>query len=465
MIAQPRDLVEAIAHVRRAGAPRPDGAAPSEAAKPATVILPVDQAEELFAPENTEGAAFCSIVAGALDTDSDVLVLLTIRSDAYARLQADPSLGAARQRLFNLAAIPAGWLKEVIEGPAKLARPPLAVEPELTQALLADLASADALPLLAFTLERLQTDYGRDGKLTVADYRERLGGIAGANQAGVAAAIGPWPDPHRLALARRLFIPALVQIDQDGVRRRIASRRDVPAEAQILADAFVEQRILIADRRRLDGAEIETLEVAHEAILRQWPTLAAWIAEEGEALAVLAGVRSAARDWRAHQGGAAWLVHGGERLKAAQATLARAISLFERIRPRGAVAAPGGQFVGRPGRRRLQGVAAGACACPSRRPGVGWLDLSRDAWVDADRLPTLPTVRELGRQACSGSAGDELPGLRQGNQRLPCHAGGPGGPVHDGLARLRAGPLPARGARAPGRGPSLRAVEVRCHGR
>jgi formylglycine-generating enzyme required for sulfatase activity len=360
VIAQPRDLVEAIAHVRRAGAPRPDGAAPSEAAKPATVILPVDQAEELFAPENTEGAAFCSIVAGALDTDSDVLVLLTIRSDAYARLQADPSLGAARQRLFNLAAIPAGWLKEVIEGPAKLARPPLAVEPELTQALLADLASADALPLLAFTLERLQTDYGRNGKLTVADYREKLGGIAGAIQAGVAAAIGPWPDPHRLALARRLFIPALVQIDQDGVRRRIASRRDVPAEARSLADAFVEQRILIADRRTLDGAEIETLEVAHEAILRQWPTLAAWIAEEGEALAVLAGVRSAARDWRAHQGGAAWLVHGGERLKAAQATLARedfAGASDQAMRAYVAACRAAERRATR-GRRRLQGVAA-----------------------------------------------------------------------------------------------------------
>jgi len=388
-IAQPRDLIEAMATLRRAAAPRPDGGAQSGAAKPATFILPVDQAEELFAPENAEGAAFCSVVAGALEGDSDVLLLLTIRSDAYGRLQADPSFGTAQQRLFNLPAVPAGSLKEVIEGPAKLARPPLAVEPELTQALLADLSSADALPLLAFTLERLLTDYGRDSKLTVADYREKLGGIAGAIQAGVAAAIGPWPDPHRLALARRLFIPALVQIDHDGVRRRIASRGDVPAEAQGLAAAFVEQRILIADRRTVDGTEIETLEVAHEAILRQWPTLAAWIAEEGEALAVLAGVRSAARDWRAHQDDAAWLVHRDERLGAAQATLAREdfAGASDPAMRDYIVACRAAERRATRGRRRLQGVAA--VLALGLIAGLGWA-----GWTYRAALGSLLTAYE-----------------------------------------------------------------------
>ena len=58
--------------------------------------------------------------------------------------------------------------------------------PGLTHALLADIGSAvrDALPLLAFTLERLYLEYGGRGQLMLADY-EALGRIKGSIEAAV----------------------------------------------------------------------------------------------------------------------------------------------------------------------------------------------------------------------------------------------------------------------------------------
>jgi tetratricopeptide (TPR) repeat protein len=111
-----------------------------------------------------------------------------------------------------------------------------------------------------------------------------------------------------------------VQVDQDGVKRRVAKKGDIPAETRELADRFVEQRLLVAHE---DG-----LEVAHEAILRQWPALAGWISEEAAALNVLDGVRAAAADWRrrgseTRRKGGDWLVHRGLRLKDSLAIVSR----------------------------------------------------------------------------------------------------------------------------------------------
>jgi formylglycine-generating enzyme required for sulfatase activity len=289
-------------------------------AKPPTLIIPLDQAEELFGADHAERAKFCEIVSEAITQDGNALLVATIRSDSYESLQ--NGLLPDRQTPFTLPAISAGSFQEIIEGPARLAKPPLSVEPALTQQLLTDLNAADALPLLAFTLERLQSQYGADGKLTLTDYRDKLGGLSGAIQSAVNAVLGAQPRKNELALARRLFVPSLVQVDQDGVKRRVARRQDLPAEVQTLADRFVAQRLLVTDAANI--------EVAHEAILRQWPALSGWITEERGALVVIDSVRAAAREWRDHaerrgnQRGESWLAHRGDRLKDAEKIAARA---------------------------------------------------------------------------------------------------------------------------------------------
>jgi len=62
----------------------------------------------------------------------------------------------------------------------------LRLEPGLSQRLVADTQTGDALPLLAFTLRELWERYGRDGDLTLAEYK-RLGGLEGSMQRRLSA--------------------------------------------------------------------------------------------------------------------------------------------------------------------------------------------------------------------------------------------------------------------------------------
>jgi len=101
---------------------------------------------------------------------------------------------------------PAGY-SEVITGPARRATAAgrrLTVEPALVDQLLGETAEgADALPLLALTLERLYRDFGADGDLTVAEY-EAIGGLARVVQTEVDSLLAT--DLTGPEIARHLFV-------------------------------------------------------------------------------------------------------------------------------------------------------------------------------------------------------------------------------------------------------------------
>jgi formylglycine-generating enzyme required for sulfatase activity len=281
--------------------------------KPPTIVLPIDQAEEAFSTENAEGPIFARLIEEAMHKDGNFVAVATIRTDSYEGLQ--KGMVPEYQVVMTLPPLPLGSFKEVIEGPAKLAAPALVVEAALTEELLRDIDDRDAMPLLAFTLERLQGLRGEDQSLCLADYRNKLGGLSGAIESAFRQVFGGAPSKDDLEATRRLFIPALVQVEADSIRRRVARREILTSQAESLANRLVEQRLLISDNG--------TLEVAHEAILRQWRPLNGWIMEERESLVTLDAVRAAARDWGAEGRETSWLLHRGERLKEAEIITAR----------------------------------------------------------------------------------------------------------------------------------------------
>jgi WD40 repeat protein len=321
-----------------------------------TIVLPIDQAEELYTSEaGDEARLLLELIRGILSppgqgrdpsmTDQQVpFVLLSIRSDSYERLQTDPHLEPVKQYLFSLPPIPKEAYKEIIEGPAArhtAARRALSIDPLLTQSLLAEAGGADALPLLAFTLERLLLEHGGDGYLSLGDY-QTLGGVEGSIEAAIQAAFAspdrkpPIPrDPsEREALLRQGLVPWLARIDPDTEerKRRIASWAEIPPPAQPLLERLVEQRLLVRDRRLTEDDEAQTtvvVEVAHEALLRRWPLLRRWLDEEAEALKAIEGARRAAAEWVRHERQDAWLVHGGERLRSVEGLLRQ--SAFDRL--------------------------------------------------------------------------------------------------------------------------------------
>ena len=137
------------------------------------IVIPIDQAEELFANGNAEQLALCKTLEDAVKSDGNTLIVATVRTDSYEALQ--NGLLRDLQSVFTLPRIPVGQFHSIVEGPARLAKPPLKIEPALTQRLLDDLDSADALPLAAFTLERLFRAHGEGDALKLEHY-EALGG-------------------------------------------------------------------------------------------------------------------------------------------------------------------------------------------------------------------------------------------------------------------------------------------------
>ncbi|MGJ3263487.1 MAG: TIR domain-containing protein [Salinarimonas sp.] len=321
---------------------------PGEApALPPVIVLPVDQAEELFqADETGESAHFLGLLRTLLEQDAPagargaalrVLVLATIRTDAYAPLQSAPALEGIAQATFSLAPMPRGAFETVIEGPARrrtaATRSPLVVEPALTAALLEDVerdAGPDALPLLAFTLERLYRDFGAAGRLTLADY-ESSGRLGGAIEAAVARALAaadadpevPRDAAARLALVRRGLIPWLAGIDSATrePRRRVALVSEIPEEARPLIRRLVDVRLLTTDVAGETGERV--VEPAHESLLRRWGALRGWLAEDAGSLAALEGVLQATRDWEEAGRTDSRLAHTAGRLEDAEALRAR----------------------------------------------------------------------------------------------------------------------------------------------
>jgi WD40 repeat protein len=295
------------------------------------IILSIDQAEELFNPDGAvEANVFLAELAKLLAPANTnparrILVLATIRSDRYELLQSEPNLLPVKQDLFNLPPIAPSEFKSVIEGPAHRVVESggrLKVEAALTEQLIADAQGADALPLLAFTLERLYADFGGDGELTLADY-QKVGGVQGSIEAAIASALTdpghtpaiPAAKDMQLAAMRAAFIPWLARIDPDsGVpMRRLARRDEIPEGSRTIVERLVKKRLLVADRR----SGVDVIEIAHESLLRQWPALTGWLEADAEDLKVIDVVERAAAEWARNGRHEAWLDHRAERLAAA----------------------------------------------------------------------------------------------------------------------------------------------------
>jgi formylglycine-generating enzyme required for sulfatase activity/type II secretory pathway predicted ATPase ExeA len=298
--------------------------------KPPTLILSIDQVEELFRADAQDPARlFLALVRDLLSDDAPaVIAIFAIRSDNYERLQLSEELEGVRQETLSLLPMPMGSYAEVIAGPARVAG--LSLEPALVDRLIEAGGAKDALPLLAFTLERLYTEFGASGHLGLSDY-ESLGGFRGSIEMAIERALRqadanpaiPRDRVARLALLRRGLIPWLAGIDPDtgAPRRRVARLSEIPAEARPLIQRLVEQRLLVTDVAKDTGEP--TIEPAHEALLRQWGLLEDWLADDAGLLAVLDGVKRSSRDWEANKRGATWLTHRTDRLAAAERLTAR----------------------------------------------------------------------------------------------------------------------------------------------
>jgi hypothetical protein len=279
-------------------------------ARAATVLLPIDQFEEVFTvATSAERAAFLHLLASALDPARDLplMVIATGRSDVLEGLLEAGSL-AHLSETYPLMPMPLDWVPRLVEGPAEVAG--LNVEKGLAQTIARDVESPEALPLLAHTLWLL---YRRSSgkKLSLAEYQSlgdlehHLNPIQNSVRLVADQAIGGLkPADVELATLRDAFVPHLVRVRlDDGKRVRQSARlSELPNEALRLIRALVEARLLStrAADERYEAAKTggdAVVEVTHEALFEAWPTLKQWLTEEHAFLSDIERIKSAHDIW------------------------------------------------------------------------------------------------------------------------------------------------------------------------
>jgi hypothetical protein len=286
------------------------------------VLLTIDQAEELFGYSPPEAATrFLRLLRTALEAaDRRLMAVATLRSDFLGEFQNHPALQDGeyphhfRYRAVPVDPMPLRNFPAIIHGPARLAG--VQLDDGLVETILQDTGTRDALPLLAFTLSRLYERYGGDGRLSVDEY-ESLGRLEGAiREEAQRVIMEADPATEELEALHAAFVPTMVRINPEGgYARRRALFDDLPRRALPLLRRFVDARLLVTDR---DPQGRETIEVAHEALLRTWPLLGGWLAEDQDKLRLLESIQRSAEEW--DQGGRRddLLIHRNGRLKDAE---------------------------------------------------------------------------------------------------------------------------------------------------
>ena len=288
----------------------------------ATVIITVDQTEELFGPAAPEpGKSFLGFLGASLSaSDRHLMALATLRSDFLGAFQNQVALQEEEIRLglnhvpWTVDPIPIERYADLIEGPAR--RAGLVLEDNLILKLIKDAGQPDSLPLLAFILRRLYDRHfgspqaDRQTTFGLRDY-DQLGGLAGAVQN---AADRILKDPNitedTISQLRRAFIPGLVRANDEGsYSRRRAFLDELPPGSLSLLEKFVQARLLVKDK---DGRT--TVEIAHEALLRTWPTLSAWLGADRDKLRQHNFIIRAAKEWNEKDRSDDYLVHRDGRL-------------------------------------------------------------------------------------------------------------------------------------------------------
>jgi hypothetical protein len=262
------------------------------------VLIVVDQLEELFtlSDDDEDRKLFlAALLAAADDPTSPVRVVLSMRADFLDRLAGHKQFLIELSRgMFFLSAPDHDNLKETLIRPAELAGYSFE-DTWIVDDMMAAATTKGALALLQFAATRLWDSRDKSRKLlTVAAYNS-MGGVGGAfarHADEVASAIPPPRQPLLRAIMTRL-------VTAEGTRavvdhKELLSLATDHAEAEGILDQLARARLILLHTDPNAGS---TVEIVHEVLITEWPTLTRWL-EEGQALrGFMQELRQAAKQW------------------------------------------------------------------------------------------------------------------------------------------------------------------------
>jgi WD40 repeat protein/transcriptional regulator with XRE-family HTH domain len=262
------------------------------------LMLVIDQFEELFAlcRSEEERASFIgNLLTVSADADASVVVIITLRADFYAHCANYPWLreALARNQVY-IGAMNHEELCRAIEEPARRGR--WEFEPGLVDLLLHDVGhEPGALPLLSHAL--LETwQRRRNRTMTLSGYTSS-GGVHGAIAETAETVYTDQFTREQQVIARRIFLRLTEFSDEASISdtRRRATFSELVLKPE---EAGITHAVLnaLADARLITTSE-DAAEVAHEALIREWPTLRGWLEENRDGLRLHRQLTQAAQEW------------------------------------------------------------------------------------------------------------------------------------------------------------------------
>jgi formylglycine-generating enzyme required for sulfatase activity len=262
----------------------------------ARMLLVVDQFEELFTlcKDTAEREAYVNNLMTAVSEEKQgpLTVVLTLRADFYHHcMQLQPLIDMPKYQI-NIGAMTQDELRQSIEGPAKQEN--WECEPGLVDLMLRDVSDEPgALPLLSHAL--LATWQRRRGRtLTLAGYSD-AGGVHGAI-AKTAEDTYRYLKDNQKDIARSIFL-RLTELGEGNQDTRRRVRLDELEQGSASVDDVLK---VLADARLVTTGK-DSVEVAHEALIREWPTLRLWLEEDREALRIHRHLTETAQGWERNQ--------------------------------------------------------------------------------------------------------------------------------------------------------------------
>ncbi len=262
----------------------------------ARLLLVVDQFEELFTlcRDEEQRQAFVDLLLRLTRAEGPrASVVVALRADHYGNCARFPQLaGMLGDSQVLVGPMTDIELRRAVTGPAEAVG--LDLEPALVDAVIADSGGGvGSLPLVSHAL--VETWARRSATtLTLEGYRQ-AGGVDGAIARTAESLYRDRFDEQQQVIARLIFL-RLVEPGEDtaDAKRRAALSELVPAGSdedtvRAVLDEIVAARLITTDEA--------SVELAHEALLREWPTLKRWLDDNRDGLRLLRHLSEAAAAW------------------------------------------------------------------------------------------------------------------------------------------------------------------------
>jgi WD40 repeat protein/class 3 adenylate cyclase/energy-coupling factor transporter ATP-binding protein EcfA2 len=261
-------------------------------------LLVVDQFEEVFTlcHDEDERRRFVEAIAAWPDQapTGDRCVVIVLRADFYSQLGPYAALRrAVADHQEFIGPMDVDELRAAIEEPAR--RAGWSFSPGLVDLLLRDVGDEPgALPLLSHAL--LETWNRRRGTvMTLKSYFES-GAVNGAIAKTAERVYSSELSADQQTIARQVFLRLTELGEGTADTRRRVRLTEFDHAGSAAGSAAYEVLRHLADARLVTLGE-GTAEVAHEALIREWPTLRDWLTEDREELRIRRQVTEAAQEW------------------------------------------------------------------------------------------------------------------------------------------------------------------------